>query len=143
MNSYTLLLKKFKAINLTKLNMLSEKIGKNNSKPSILVKFDMLINFLTYGIGYTDYFKGDYINLNKSEKKTFITTKNFFNLIGYLNNRNYRILFSDKIVFNKMFKDYIKRDFIDIRLVGKKGLQEFLSNKETVFAKSIDDFRWS
>lgn len=143
MNAYTLLLKKIKVINFKKLNMLSKKIAKDNSKSHIYVKLDMLINFLTYGIGYTDYLKGNYINLNKKEKKTFVTTKNFFNLMKYLNDRKYRIIFTDKIVFNKMFKEYIKRDFIDIRIAGQKGLKDFLKNKETAFAKSVNEFRWS
>lgn len=143
MNAYTLLLRKIKAINFNKLNTIAKKIAKDNSKSSIYVKFDMLINFITQGIGYTDYLKGNYINLNSKQKKTFVTTKNFFNLIAYLNDKKYRVIFTDKVIFNKMFKEYIKRDFIDIRIVGQKGLSEFLKGKETVFAKSIDEFRWS
>lgn len=143
MNAYTLLLRKIKSINFDKLNMLAKKIAKNNSKSSIYVKFDMLLNFITQGIGYTDYLKGNYINLNSKQKKTFVTTKNFFNLMAYLNDKKYRIIFTDKVIFNKMFKEYIKRDFIDIRLVGQKGLAEFLKGKETVFAKSVDEFRWA
>ena len=143
MNAYTLLLRKIKAINFNKLNMLANKIAKDNSKLVIYVKFDMLLNFITQGIGYTDYLKGNYINLNNAQKKTFVTTKNFFNLMAYLNDKKYRILFTDKVIFNKMFKEYIKREFIDIRIVGQKGLAEFLKGKETAFAKSVDEFRWA
>lgn len=143
MNAYTLLLRKIKSINFDKLNMLAKKIAKNNSKSSIYVKFDMLLNFITQGIGYTDYLKGNYINLNSKQKKTFVTTKNFFNLMAYLNDKKYRIIFTDKVIFNKMFKEYIKREFIDIRIVGQKGLAEFLKGKETAFAKSVDEFRWA
>lgn len=140
MTSNSLIMKKLKAMNFDKMNMLAKQIGKKNNKSTFLVKMDMFLNFLKYGIGYTDYLKNDFINLTKKEKKTFLTTKNYFNLIAYLNDRKYRVILSDKIIFNKIFKDYIKRDFIDIRLVGKEGLAKFMQGKETVFCKAVDDF---
>lgn len=140
MTANSLIMKKLRAINFKRLDTLSKLIAEKNNKSSFFIKVDMFFNFLRYGIGYTDYFKNDFVNLNHSEKKTFITTKNYFNLIAYLNNRKYRILFSDKIIFNKMFHQFIKRDFIDIRIAGVEGLAKFMKNKETVFAKAVDDF---
>ena len=140
MTANGLIWKKLKAINFKKFNALSKQIAEKNNKSVFYIKMDMFFNFLKYGIGYTDYFKNDFVNLNNDEKKTFITTKNYFNLIGYLNDRKYRVLFSDKIVFNKMFNEFIKRDFIDIRIAGPDGLKKFMENKETVFAKAVNDF---
>ena len=31
----------------------------------------MIKNFIKYGIGYTDYLKGDYINLTEEQKKQY------------------------------------------------------------------------
>ena len=140
MTATGLLIKKLKVINFKRMDDLAELIAKNNNKSKSFIKRDMFFNFLKYGIGYTDYFKNDFVNLTKEEKKTFITTKNYFNLIGYLNDRRYRIIFSDKIMFNQMFHKYIKRNFIDIRIVGSEGLAKFMEGKETVFAKAVDDF---
>lgn len=140
MTANSLLMKKIRAMNFKKMDKLAKIIGERNNKSPFAIKCDMFFNFLKYGIGYTDYLKNDFVNLNKEEKKTFITTKNYFNLIGYLNNRKYRIIFSDKIMFNQMFHKYIKRNYIDIRLVGKDGLAKFMDGKETVFAKAVDDF---
>ena len=140
MTANSLIMKKIRAINFKRMDTLAKMIGEKNKKSPFAIKCDMFFNFLKYGIGYTDYMKNDFVNLNSKEKKTFITTKNYFNLIGYLNNRKYRIIFSDKIMFNQMFHKYIKRDFIDIRVVGKEGLAKFMENKETVFAKAVDDF---
>lgn len=140
MNSNSLLRKKLKAMDFEKFNMLAKQIGERNNKSAFFVKVDMFFNFLKYGIGYTDYLKSDYINLTKKEKKTFLTTKNYFNLIAYLNNRRYRVLFTDKVIFNKIFNKYIKRDFIDLHHTDANGLGEFMKGKETVFCKAVDDF---
>ena len=140
MTANSLIRKKIAAIDLPKLDNLSKMIAEKNGKSSAFVKRDMFFNFFKYGIGYTDYMKSDYVNLTKEEKKTFVTTKNFFNLVGYLNDRQYRICFSDKILFNKLFKKFIHRDFIDIRIAGVEGLKKFVEGKETVFCKAVDEF---
>lgn len=140
MTAHNLIMRKLKAMDFKKMNELAEKIAKKNNKSKTYVKFDMFTNFIKYGIGYTDYLKSDYINLSKEEKKTFVTTKSFFNLIAYLNQRKYRVLFTDKIIFNKLFKKYIKRDSIDLRTSTPDDLKTFMTGKETVFCKSVDDF---
>lgn len=140
MTANDLIFSKIKEMSFKKLNSLAKLIAEKNNKSAFYVKFDMLRNFIRYGIGYTDYFKSDFINLTKKEKKTFVTTKNYFNMIGYFNDRRYRRIFQDKIIFNKMFRDFIHRDYIDIRAVGPEGLKEFMEGRETVFAKAFDDF---
>ena len=135
-----LIAKKVGAIDFKRLDFLASLIAQKNNKSKFYIKIDMFFNFLRYGIGYTDYMKSDFVNLTHLEKKTFVTTRNFFSLIGYLNNKKYRILFSDKIIFNKIFHEFIHRDFIDIRIAGLEGLKAFMEGKETVFAKPVDDF---
>lgn len=140
MSVSSMMLKKIKAINYEKLNKLSHEIGKRNGKSSDYVKRDMLKNFLLYGIGYTDYLKSDYINLTKQQKKTFVTTKSFYKLLSYLNNKDYIVTMHDKIVFNKIFNKYLKRDWIDLRTTSIEDFETFLNKKETVFAKPPTDF---
>ncbi len=131
---------KIREIDRERLNMLAEKIAKKNNKSVSYVKKDMIKNFLKYKIGYTDYFKSDYINLTEEQKKDFLTSKNFINVIAYLNPRQYRILTLDKIVFNNIMKDYLKRDYLDLRIATTKEIEKFLKGKTTVFAKPTTDF---
>lgn len=131
---------KIKEIDKKRLNTLAERIAKENNKSVSYVKFDMFKNFLRYGIGYTDYLKSDYINLTKEEKKTHVTTKSFYKILSYLNDKNYREVMNNKILFNKVFKDYIKRDFIDLRVCSKEDFIKFCEGKEIVFSKRVRDF---
>ena len=63
MGMFKIYFNKFKEINFDRLNLLANYIAKENNRSVGYVKFDMIRNFLKYKIGYTDYFKSDYINL--------------------------------------------------------------------------------
>ncbi|MDD6272162.1 MAG: sugar-transfer associated ATP-grasp domain-containing protein [bacterium] len=134
------MISKIKAINYEKLDKLATDIAKRNNKSKTYVKLDMIKNFLQYGIGYTDYLKGDYINLTKEQKKTFVTTKSFYKLLKYLNKETYIATMSDKLVFNKIFKKYLGREFIDLRTTSISEFKNFIKNKKVIFAKPPTDF---
>ena len=134
------MLRKLRSTNKAKLNKIAKDIAERNNKSVGYVKWDMIKNFLRYGIGYTDYLKGDYINLTKEQKKTFVTTKSYYRLLKYLNNYKYDACMSDKLIFNRIFNDYLKRDWIDLRITSLEDFKKFLKNKKTVFAKPPTDF---
>lgn len=135
MSLKSMMVSKVKAIDYDKLNKLASDIGKRNNKTKGYVKRDMIKNFLKYGIGYTDYLKGDYINLTSEQKKTFLTTKSYYKMLKYFNGSTYIATMSDKLVFNKIFKDYLGRDFIDLRSTSLDDFKKFLKGKKHVFAK--------
>lgn len=131
---------KLKNINYKRMDDLITYIAEENKIKKVKVYFDFFLNAAIRGIGYVDYLKGNYINLSNEEKKEFLTKRNYVRLVKYLNKRGYQMIFHDKIVFNRIFKDYIGRDFIDIREVGYKGFKKFVTGKENVFAKKHNSF---
>lgn len=131
---------KLKNINYKRMDDLITYIAEENKIKKAKVYFDFFLNAATRGIGYVDYLKGNYINLSNEEKKDFLTKRNYVKLVKYLNKRGYQMIFHDKVVFNRIFKDYIGRDFIDIREVGYKGFKKFVTGKENVFAKKHNSF---
>ena len=131
------LFNKIGSINHDRMNKTIDIISKENNKSKLYIKFDIIKNFITRGSGYTDYFRGNYINLTKEEKKTFFTAKSFYKFLSYMNNKDYKVLLNDKIVFNTYFKDYIKRDWIDLRKTTIEEFKKFLRDKTIVFAKII------
>ena len=140
MSTKSLMMRKLKAIDTEKLNKLAKDIAKRNNKSVSYVKRDMIKNFIQYGIGYTDYLKGDYINLTKEQKKTFVTTKSYYKLLAYLNNPKYDACMSDKIVFNKIFDKYLGRSWIDLRVSSIDDFKKFMKDKKFIFAKPPTDF---
>ncbi len=133
-------IKKFKEMDNSKLNTIAKEIANKNNKSVSYVKRDMIKNFLKYKIGYTDYMKSDYINLTKEEKKNHLTSKNYITVLNYLNKKEYINTMRDKILFNKIFRDYIKRDWIDLRTTSLKEFKEFVKEKDIIFGKVQNDF---
>ncbi len=129
------MLKKIKDINHSKMNKIVDIISKENNKSKLYIKFDIIRNFIKRGIGYTDYFRGNYINLTNKEKDTFVTAKSFYKIIHYLNDYNYICIFHDKLIFNKCFSEYIKRDYINLKKASKDDFIKFIDKHKTVFAK--------
>ena len=136
MNATRWILRKFKSIDKERLEKHIDVIQKNTGKSRTYIKFDMFKNFLTRGCGYTDYFRGDYINLTKKEKDTFVTAKKFYKIINYLNNPKYIVLLNDKLVFNRFFSEYLKRDYLNLRESNFEEFKKFLKGKKIVFAKT-------
>lgn len=129
------LMNKFKDINKDRMNKHIEIIKKNSGKSKFYILCSMAKSFLTQGTGYTDYFRGNFIAITDKEKKTFATAKRFYKLMEYLNDEEYIIVLGDKLIFNEMFKEYLKRDFINLRKSSVEDFEKFLSDKTTVFAK--------
>ena len=129
------MLKKIKSIRFDKMNKIIDIIAKENNKSKLYIKIDLFLNFLKRGVGYTDYFRGNYINLTEKEKDTFVTAKSFYRLLHTLNDYNYIGIFNNKLIFNEFFREYIKRDFINLKKATKEEFEHFLDNHKVVFAK--------
>ena len=128
--------RKFQDLNFKRMNTFVDIISKNNNnKSKFIIKLDMIYSFLKYGTGYTDYFRGDFINISAKEKKTFVTAKSFYKVIHYLNNYEYIGIFHDKLIFDKYFKDYLKREYLNLKISSYEEYLEFLKNHNVVFAK--------
>lgn len=140
MGMLNIYINKFKEINFDRLNLLANYIAKENNKSVAYVKIDMIRNFLKYKIGYTDYFKSDYINLTKEKKKDFLTSKNYISVINYLNPKQYRVVMNDKLVFNQIYNKYLKREYLDIRRANISDIKSFLKDKKNVFLKPTTSF---
>ena len=133
-------LKRIRKFDVERFNKHIDIIHQNTGKSKAYIKFDWLINLIIYGVGYTDYFRGDYIHLTHKEKKTFVTSKSFYKILRKLNDKKSEEILSNKLLFNKTFSKFLKRDFIDLREVGKDGLKSFVNGKNCVFAKIIDGY---
>ncbi len=134
---YKWLMNKFTDINKDRMAKHIDIISKNSGKSKFYIMCSLVRSFLTQGTGYTDYFRGNFIEISDKERKTFATAKRFYKLLEYLNDEEYLIVLGDKLIFNEMFRDYLKRDFINLRKSTAQDFERFLSDKTTVFAKEV------
>ncbi len=118
---------------LNKINSIHKKTGKSR----ISIFNDMRKCALNYGAGYMDYDLFEMYNLTDEERDTYITRGRNNDLIKKYNNPEYNHIFRNKTEFNTLFKDFIKRDFIDVNTSSKGDVLAFLKKHSTFMAKPV------
>lgn len=113
------------------LNSIHDKTGKNR----FLLFCDVLYCSIRYGAGYNDYDIFEFYNINHDKRKTFVTRFKNKKIIMLLNDPSFADLFDSKNLFNKRFKKYLKRDYLDMFESSVQDLEKFIDGKEIIFAK--------
>ncbi len=111
-----------------------EKTGK--SKAYLLC--DIVNCALRYGAGYNDYIIFGFYDMNHAQRKTYVTRVKNKKIINYLNDPAYSDIFDQKNLFDKRFRKYIRRGFIDLAEADLDSFRAFIDGKESVFAKPND-----
>ncbi len=134
------IINKIKSIQWKNMNRVLNREAERNNRSKMSIKLDYLGCAFKYKIGYHEYMKGDFANLSKEDRKEMLTFYKYFELIKYLNPIKYRIALDDKIICNKLFHNYIKREFIDLRVSTVLEFKKFIKGKTNVYAKLTDGF---
>ena len=129
------ILKKFLTINTGRMQKTIDVIAKNSGKSKLYIYWDMAWNFLKYRMGYTDYFRCNFIDRTEAEKKTYVTAKSFYNVIHHFNDQEYVGIFKDKLLFCKHFNEYLGREWLNLKRHNAGDLGEFLKKHPVIFAK--------
>ena len=97
---------------------------------------DMIVCSNKYGTGYYDYQEFEFYNLNKLERKTYLTRVKNNAIVRKYNNKEYFKYFDDKCEFNEIFNKYLKRDWLYLNSFD--DFFKFCSNKKEIIVKPID-----
>lgn len=117
------------------LNIVHQESGKNR----IWLFFSMVFCMFRYGIGYLDYMTFGFAYIKKDKRKTFMTMDDNLALARRLNNPEANPSFTDKLNFNRIFSESIKRDFVDLN-DGFEAFEKFCQGKACFFAKEPSSF---
>lgn len=127
-------LKNFKVKNI--LNIINN-IHKKTKKNRIVLLIDMINCSNKYGTGFYDYQEFEFYNLNKNERKTYLTRVKNNAIVNKYNDKEYFYLFDNKYEFNKIFEKFLKRDWLYIN-DNYEEFVKFCENKKDFIAKPID-----
>lgn len=92
---------------------------------------------LRFGCSPDDFFRYEFYKKSDFERDKFITYKRSQNIIRKYNDKEKNFIFDDKSEFNKWFKDYIKRDWIDLRTANRKDFVSFLRKHGKAILKPV------
>ena len=91
-----------------------------------------------YKITVEDYINFDFDKLNDTQRSTYLTNGYMEEFVQRFNDENDLKKFKNKVEFDTIFKDYIKRDFCSTEDLTLEKLKKFLKNKEKVVYKPLD-----
>lgn len=114
--------------------------SQNPTKSKMGIFFNMAYNMPRYQLNFVDYRKSNFINLSKEDKKKIMGMPEYKKVVKYLNNEQYTSIFLDKILFNKVFQEYIGREYLDLRKSSLEEFEKFIKGKKTFFAKKHNSF---
>lgn len=139
MKNIKYIIKRLKRINIDKILNIARKIQKKNHKPILFVLFDIMISSIICGSGYMDYYEFEFYLLTMKQRKTYVTGSLNNQIVKKYNNKNYWYKFSNKDEFNKIFKKYLKREYLVINENNFKDFKKFLNEKSKIIVKPINE----
>lgn len=113
-------------------------VHKYSHKPTLFILLDMSKCILKDHVGYMEYNLFHFVNKPQEKRDTYITFEYSQHLFKTLNDSEKIDIFNDKLAFNKVFKEYLKRDFIDPKQEGVEAFKKFCENKKVIFVKPAD-----
>ena len=116
------------------VNTCHERSGLSKRK----IFFDMLHCTRKYGAGYCDYQIFAFYNLNDKKRATYFTSLIRKKFNTFMNDYEYAHFLENKDEFNKLYKKYIGRGFIQFQEATKEEVREFCSTREYLFCKMQD-----
>ena len=113
------------------INAVHEVTGKNR----VAIFLDMVWCEVRYGIGYLDYHVFGFAERHGAVRKTYMTAVHNQALTRQMNDPAYFYQLNDKIEFDTIFADLLKRRFLDLRKTDAAGLRDFCAGTEAIFCK--------
>lgn len=116
----------------------AKEVHKYSGRPTLFILFDMAVCILKDHVGYMEYNLFHFVGKSGKDRFTYITFDDSQKLFKILNDPEYIPLFNDKLSFNRIFKDYLGRGFLDLNEATEEEFISFCKGKKTVFAKPAD-----
>ncbi len=130
--------RRIKEMDFKSLFVVVNRLHKKCGKLRIYLFFSIIYCGFKYGAGYTDYELYEFYSLSAKQRATYIVRTVNNKIIAHCNDRNYYDRLNDKIQFNKLYGDFLKRDWLDFRTATKEEFASFLEGKKSIISKPVD-----
>ncbi len=129
------ILQRFKKIGYMTNNFVDEKIS---FPRKLIIWGDLLISIIVLGAGITDYFQYKFYKKKMIEKRNFIVHRKRMKIVNKSNNKEDMKIFNDKKEFNRIFDDFISRDWLDLEEDSFEAFVEFANKHKKFIVKPKD-----
>lgn len=101
--------------------------------PAVVV--DMLWSAGFRQVGFQDYVDYDFAILTKAERATYMTHPVSNELSQKYDHPDYRHIFQDKVEFDRVFSDHLKREWMVVEEGNADAVREFTQRQGTIVTK--------
>ena len=120
--------------------MMIQKIHAESHVSRLFILCDMVWCAVHYGVGYLEYRVFGWVYIRGKKRKTFMTMQDNLRVCRLANDKAYLPLFEDKLQFNEKFREFVHRDFLDLRKASFEEFQAFCQSHPVIFVKETDGF---
>lgn len=107
-----------------------------NHKNRLFIFLDVIACGLKYQAGYIDYYQFEMYKMNAKERSTVVTRGINNRIMKQYNNLSEAYKFEDKATFNKLFNQYLKRDWLYLN-DNFTEFKKFLKGKKEIIVKPL------
>lgn len=117
---------------------IAKSISKKTKHNRLYIIFDMIYCGLKYQAGYYDYQEFEFYNLNKDERKTYLTRGKNNEIVRRFNDKSFLHKFENKIEFNRVFEKFLKRDWLYLDNNNIDEFVKFFASHSSIIVKPVD-----
>ena len=132
------LIKRIMQMDYKNMFKIAKKISKKLNKNYILIILDMIRAGIKYQAGYYDYQEFEFYNLNRKQRKTYLTRGKNNQIIKKFNDKSKFYLIDNKENFYRGYKEFIKRDWILLNGKNFDEFEQFLEKNKIAIVKPVD-----
>lgn len=122
-------------VRFDKLNHMLEVVKEKSGQNKVYTFFDILVCAARYGAGYYDYVMFGFYDMNHAQRDTYLTRVRNKRVQDIMNPHESCDEMDDKLLFNKIFADYIGREALNGETATVEQLDTFLQGQDAIFAK--------
>ena len=138
MNKLRYLIRRIREMDFKNMIAQAKIVRRRTRKPIIFILVDMIWCGFKYLAGYMDYVVFEFYNLNSKQRKTQVTRGINNQLVKKLNNKDSWYKFDKKDEFNRIFAQFLGRDWLDLEKADENQLQEFFMKHPMAIVKPRD-----
>lgn len=140
-NRFTVLKARIMSGSLSKMWKFAKDIHAEKKRfPTLFIFFDMGFCILRYGIGYQEYRGYHFAGKKARLRKTFMTINHNIALTREQNRKDKNVILKDKLLLLETYKDYVGREFADLRKISVDEFKAFVERHDYIIAKPVDNF---
>ena len=112
-------------------------VAKEAKKPWLWIFADMVWCGLRYQAGRIDYQTMDFYCLTGAQRESVLTRGKSNAIVRKYNDRSLAQRLEDKGLFARLYQDYIRRDWLDLRFASEEEFRTFVEKHSEFMAKPV------